>query len=430
MNVAGPDLLAQYQRARDLWPFFDAIEEEFDLPAFLLWAVGSKETALQPAYAEGKVHDDGHGWGLFGADDRWNDLDLPAFASDPAAQARLAGATLSANHARHGNWPDAVNAYGPAAGRPAYGIDVLERATYLAEHAERPAPMTPADIIRAAMADIIDAGYSVTYVDGWEDRGRPGTFDPQGLVIHHTATSRRAPGDYPSLRIVTDGRSDLAGPLAQFGLGRSGRVYVIAAGKANHAGPGGWRGLSGNATVWGIEAENDGIGEPWPSEQIDAYLALAAALARHTGFGPEMICAHREWTPQKIDPTGIEMHWFRDRVAERLAVPVPFPEPDPDPPPEDDMAKSAYTLFNWGGAVWAWPGGDPLPLFLWAQVEPYLNDGAITIGDLADEQFRAIAPTYSEIHPPQSEGLDRAMEAVRVATTESLGCAGEDQPAG
>jgi hypothetical protein len=426
VNVSGDDLLAQYERARQLWPFLRDVEAEFDLPAFLLFAVGSKETGLRPEYADGKVHGDGHGWGLFGADDRWNELDLPAFASDPRAQARLGGATLSANHQRHANWLDAVNAYGPAAGRPAYGKDVLDRAAYLRQHVGGSSPMTPVEIIWAATADLEAAGYKVSYVDDWDIRGRPGTFAPQGLVCHHTATSRRAAGDYPSLGIVTDGRPDLPGPLAQFGLGRSGRVYVVAGGKANHAGPGGWRELAGNATVWGIEAENDGIGEPWPAEQIDAYLSLAAALARHTGFGPEMVCAHREWTPEKIDPAGIDMPWFRDRVAERLAG----APPPPDPPPEDDMAKSAYTLFNWGGAVWAWPGGDPLPLFLWAQVEPYLNDGAITIGDLADEQFRAIAPTYSEIHPPQSEGLNRAMEAVRAAAVpppaEPLGCAAAD----
>lgn len=72
-----------------------------------------------------------------------------------------------------------------------------------------------------------------------------------------------------------------------------------------------------------------------------------------------------------------------------------------------------YTLFNWGGAVWAWAGGDPLPLFSWAQVDPYLRQGAVTIGDLADEQFRAIAPTYSDLHFSAGEGLDVAMAAVR-----------------
>lgn len=111
---------------------FATVEAEFDLPACLLYAVGSKETGLAREYAEGKVHNDGHGWGLFGADDRWNKLDLPHFASDPEEQARLAARTLRANFNRLGNWPDAVNAYGPAAGRPAYGVDVLERAGYLA----------------------------------------------------------------------------------------------------------------------------------------------------------------------------------------------------------------------------------------------------------------------------------------------------------
>lgn len=132
MNVA-PDILAdQYQRARRLWPVIAVVEAEFDLPACLLYAVGSKETNLRQEYAEGQVHRDGHGWGLFGADDRWNTLDLPHFASDPEEQARLAARTLRANFRRLGNWLDAVNAYGPAAGRPAYGADVLERATFLA----------------------------------------------------------------------------------------------------------------------------------------------------------------------------------------------------------------------------------------------------------------------------------------------------------
>ena len=107
----------------------------------MLWAIGSKETNLNRAYAEGQVHRDGHGWGLFGADDRWNTLDLPYFARDPEEQARLAARTLRANFRRLGNWLDAVNAYGPAAGRPAYGADVLDRAAFLSADAGGTAPM-------------------------------------------------------------------------------------------------------------------------------------------------------------------------------------------------------------------------------------------------------------------------------------------------
>lgn len=183
-------------------------------------------------------------------------------------------------------------------------------------------PMTPADIIRAAMADLAAAGVPIRWEPGWEGRGWRSNppFDPHGVVIHHTAT--RAYGqDYPSLGIVRDGHAALPyPPLAQFGLGRhTGTVYVIAAGKANHAGEGGWRGLSGNSSVWGIEAENDGVGEAWAGITLRNYKLLCAALARHTGFGADMVCAHREWSPYKIDPTGIDMPAFRADVAALLA---------------------------------------------------------------------------------------------------------------
>ncbi len=203
-------------------------------------------------------------------------------------------------------------------------------------------PVPIVDIIAGAMADLEARGYKVTYVEGWQARGRPGSFEPGGLVLHHTATSRSRPGDYPSLDLIVNGRPDLSGPLSQFGLGRSGRVYVVAAGKANHAGPGGWHHLSGNGSVWGIEAENDGIGEPWPAAQIDAYLAAAAALARHTGFGPAEICAHREWNPvDKIDPTGIDADEFRSRVAALLSGTPDTPTPDPSE--EDTMRLIGVT---------------------------------------------------------------------------------------
>lgn len=139
MNIQPEQLWAQYQAGVKLWPFFAQIEQEMGLPPCLLWAVASRETGMDRTYAEGKVHDDGHGWGLFGADDRWNDLDLPAFASDPRSQARLAGSTLATNRRRLGNWLDAINAYGPEWARTydlaAYGPDVLARAQYLANRA-------------------------------------------------------------------------------------------------------------------------------------------------------------------------------------------------------------------------------------------------------------------------------------------------------
>ena len=101
-----------------------------------------------------------------------------------------------------------------------------------------------------------DAGLAVVEVDGWRDRGSS-DFWPGGVVGHQTAGPAGG-GDMPSLNTLIYGRPDLAGPLGNVGLGRSGTYYVVAAGRANHAGKGGWRGLTGNSSVLGIEAENDG----------------------------------------------------------------------------------------------------------------------------------------------------------------------------
>jgi len=178
---------------------------------------------------------------------------------------------------------------------------------------------TPKDIIEKVAEELRAAGIKVRFEAGWEDRGRPRAFEPVGAVCHHTATAFHSK-DYPSLGVVRDGRTGLPGPLAQFGIGRhTGTVIVIATGNANHAGPGGFNGLSGNGSVWGIEAENDGVGEGWGQEILRSYLALCVALARHTGFGADMVIAHREWNPaEKNDPAGIDMDDFRAQVSQAL----------------------------------------------------------------------------------------------------------------
>ena len=163
-------------------------------------------------------------------------------------------------------------------------------------------------------------GLDVVEVDGWQARGVPFTVRPVIVVAHHTATSARAAGDYPSLGIVRDGREGLAGPLSQFGLGRSGRVYVIASGKANHAGAGAWDGISTSTMTVGIEAESPGDGT-WTDEQRRAYPLLAAAVCAYLGTPARRVCGHREWAlpaGRKPDPTGIDLTAFRAAVAGHL----------------------------------------------------------------------------------------------------------------
>lgn len=173
-------------------------------------------------------------------------------------------------------------------------------------------------------AQLKNWGLKVETHDGWENRGRPYAFHPRAIVCHHTASNRNS-GNFGSESIVTNGRSDLPGPLCQFLLGRDGTVKIIAAGYANHAGYGGPKaGIPanmGNTYAYGIEAENDGIGEPWSKEQLNAYYRLCAALLDYMGTKDvSKVFGHKEWTPRKIDPSGINMDNFRANVKKALAA--------------------------------------------------------------------------------------------------------------
>jgi len=162
------------------------------------------------------------------------------------------------------------------------------------------------------------SGYPVVEVPGWQTRGHGGMRVVEGVVGHHTATSDSAPGDYPSLDLVTNGRADLAGPLCNLGLGRSGTVYVVAAGCAYHAGASRWLGfLDVNDEFLGIEAESAGTGG-WTDAQLDAYPKLVAALLRYMSRGLERYAGHKDVclpVGRKIDPVGIDTAWLRERAA-------------------------------------------------------------------------------------------------------------------
>lgn len=161
-------------------------------------------------------------------------------------------------------------------------------------------------------------GLTVVEVTGWQDRARPGAFDPVGVIVHHTAAPQGKPA--PSLQVCIDGRTGLAGPLCNVLLARNCTCYVISAGRCNHAGQGSWRGIEdGNGKFLAIEAENDGIGEPWSPDLLIAFQRATAALIDGLGRDGYAI-GHKEWAPgRKIDPNGIDMAWFRTHATIALA---------------------------------------------------------------------------------------------------------------
>jgi N-acetyl-anhydromuramyl-L-alanine amidase AmpD len=171
------------------------------------------------------------------------------------------------------------------------------------------------------------AGLKVAEQPGWRTRGRGEMDTVKGVMCHHTSGS--AHGIMPSLGVITDGRPDLAGPLAQLGLGRDGTFFVVAAGRCNHAGRGMWQGLStGNSNFIGIEAENTGSpNDPWPAVQLDAYRRGVVAILKKIGANTIMCCGHKEYAlPQgrKDDPS-FGMFDFRAQVSSILAGTAPHP---------------------------------------------------------------------------------------------------------
>ncbi len=173
---------------------------------------------------------------------------------------------------------------------------------------------------------------------GWRTRGR-GVLRARGLTEHHTAGAKV--GDLPSLGVLLNGRPGIPGPLCNVALGRA-TVRIIAAGTANHAGRGTWRGLAGNSSVVGIEGESTGTGD-WTPFQRWAYPLVSLAIARACGFAAEMIHDHREWTTRKIDPVGFGRGELRQTVTRLIAHIEPVPPPPPPPLGDDMIVRQAGT---------------------------------------------------------------------------------------
>lgn len=176
-----------------------------------------------------------------------------------------------------------------------------------------------------------DAGVKVAEQPGWRTRGRGDVAKLKGVICHHTAGPLK--GNMPSLDLITRGRPDLKGPLSQLGLGRDGTFYVVAAGRASHAGAGNWQGVTtGNSSFIGIEAENTGLtkgakADPWPDVQLDAYRRGVAALLKKIAADALMCAGHKEYAlphGRKNDPT-FNMPDFRFLIASILSGTAPAP---------------------------------------------------------------------------------------------------------
>jgi hypothetical protein len=258
-----------------------------------------------------------------------------------------------------------------------------------------------------------NAGCQVATYSGWETRSRSsGGFNGYwGVICHHTASQTTPANDLNYMVSASDG------PVSNGLLDRTGLFTIIGAGATNHAGKGGGQGSSGGGTPWvtsrgtipmdsansyvfGIEAANNGVGEPWPKAQTDAYVKMCQALCQAYGFVVASdIRSHNEWTPpRKIDPRGPspwqpananspwDMNGFRNTVGQ-------LPAPIPPSPEDDDMPKPYLVQVVPDGTVYICSGD--YVTYRW------ITDGDSLARIQADMKAKGYDATLHAIQPAQ-----------------------------
>lgn len=173
-----------------------------------------------------------------------------------------------------------------------------------------------ADVLRAA-------GVPVVEEPGWRDRGTGGSFEARGIMLHHDASPAGQTSN--GVDVIRDGRPGLSGPLSQLWLDFDGTWWVVAAGRANHAGEGSWPGVptnNGNAYLIGIETDHT-TNEHWTTGQRQYGLRGLYALCQWLGVLGSAddlyrgLMAHKEYAPtRKIDPDPLDMDDLRALILD------------------------------------------------------------------------------------------------------------------
>lgn len=179
------------------------------------------------------------------------------------------------------------------------------------------------------LADALsDAGLSVHEVPGWRSRAAAGPFAPAGVLIHHTGTLATPESPAPSLAaMVGDDVPGSPGPRCHVLVDRNGECWVVAAGRAHHAGvahasgplPGG----AADALYVGVQIEYAATSaqptQHATSVQKSVAVLVAARLVGALGRDHGHVRAHKETsTTGRTDPFNWDMVSIRDSVRQTL----------------------------------------------------------------------------------------------------------------
>ena len=205
-------------------------------------------------------------------------------------------------------------------------------------------PLKPSEILAA-----FDRwGVPHSEVDGWQTRSNRSGWSPRGVsgcMHHHTGDDH---SDSASRKLITRGHAGLRGPLANFGVTDDGRIDIVSAGAANHAGGGDPAVLravrkesyddfpprttkghtspgavGGNGKFYGWETYYGAGSDPTinPLQYRVLILSTAAVISALDAIdGPNVrwtsksCIGHKEWQKGKPDPAGVDMSEDRDDI--------------------------------------------------------------------------------------------------------------------
>lgn len=203
---------------------------------------------------------------------------------------------------------------------------------------DTPPPVQPVTnhvaILKAMLAEVSD----VEYVTGWDNpdvsNGNGGTFSPEYVIMHHTAGTN-------SLSTLKPGGTYPKQAAANFLVRKDGRIYVVSAFKAFHAGLGQYGDIPKdkmNDFSWGIEIESLGTAKDMPQVQIDAAADLAGRLVKMMDSPIEKIINHKTYSSTgKPDTLYTDKFWqdaasdvedyLTEAEANKLYLPITYQPP-------------------------------------------------------------------------------------------------------
>lgn len=208
----------------------------------------------------------------------------------------------------------------------------------------------PNNLVKAATKAGVDFEVDSTWLDV-DPYGK--SFQPVGVVWHHTACNALSRGNMPSLNWCRNpGQYTGQARACHIVVGRDGKMQIIAGRGAYHAGAGGPLKVNGttipkdlgNRYLIGFEIEASSTtkinakNRQTPKHgmnpaQFDAVAKFCAALFDQLGWDTDAAIRHRDWTSRKID-VGIPLKQIRNAInSHRKAAQVPAPKPPAPKPP-------------------------------------------------------------------------------------------------